>query len=53
LRGGVTVGAYRSCAVIKGYEYEILVVTPEGKRPLERPRFRWEDEIRMDLEVEG
>jgi hypothetical protein len=22
---------------------------PEGKRPLERPRHRWEDNIRMDL----
>jgi hypothetical protein len=22
---------------------------PEGKRPLERPRHRWEDGIRMDL----
>jgi hypothetical protein len=22
---------------------------PEGKRPLGRPRHRWEDEIRMDL----
>jgi hypothetical protein len=22
---------------------------PEGKRPLERPRLRWEDNIKMDL----
>jgi hypothetical protein len=22
---------------------------PEGKRPLERPRRRWEDNIKMDL----
>jgi hypothetical protein len=30
--------------------YKVLVVRPEGKkRPLERPRLRWEDEIRMDL----
>jgi hypothetical protein len=30
--------------------YKILVGKPEGKRPLERPRRRWEDGIRMDLE---
>jgi hypothetical protein len=29
--------------------YGILVGKPEGKRPLERPRRRWEDNIRMDL----
>jgi hypothetical protein len=28
--------------------YDILVGKPEGKRPLGRPRHRWED-IRMDL----
>ena len=28
-----------------------LVEKPEGKRPLGRPRLRWEDNIRMDLEV--
>jgi hypothetical protein len=27
----------------------VLVGKPEGKRPLGRPRRRWEDEIRMDL----
>jgi hypothetical protein len=26
---------------------------PKGKRPLGRPRHRWEDEIRMDLGVIG
>jgi hypothetical protein len=26
---------------------------PEGKRPLERPRHRWEDGIRMDLREIG
>jgi hypothetical protein len=32
----------------------VLVVKPEGKRPLGRPRRRWEDNIQMDLqEVEG
>jgi hypothetical protein len=29
--------------------YKVLVGKPEGKRPLERPRRRWEDWIRMDL----
>jgi hypothetical protein len=29
--------------------YEILVGKPEGKRPLRRPRRRWEDNIKMDL----
>ena len=27
-----------------------LVGTPEGKRPLGRPRRRWEDNIKMDLQ---
>jgi hypothetical protein len=29
--------------------YRILVGKPEGKRPLGRPRHRWEDNIIMDL----
>jgi hypothetical protein len=29
--------------------YKLLVGKPEGKRPLERPRRRWVDNIRMDL----
>jgi hypothetical protein len=29
--------------------YKVLVGKPEGKRPLGRPRPRWEDRIRMDL----
>jgi hypothetical protein len=33
--------------------YRVLVGKPEGKRPLERPRRRWEDGIRMDLEEIG
>jgi hypothetical protein len=34
--------------------YRVLVVKPEGKKPLRRPRRRWEDNIKMDLqEVEG
>ena len=34
--------------------HRVLVVKPERKRPLGRPRRRWEDNINMDLkEVEG
>jgi hypothetical protein len=29
--------------------YRVLVGKPEGKTPLERPRRRWEDGIRMNL----
>jgi len=31
--------------------YRILVGKPEGRRPLGRPRRRWEDNIRMDLRL--
>jgi hypothetical protein len=30
--------------------YRVLVGKPEGKRPLGRPRCRWEDNIEMDLQ---
>ena len=33
--------------------YRVLVVKPEGKRPLERPRRRWEDNIKMDIQEVG
>jgi hypothetical protein len=33
--------------------YRILVGKPEGKRPLGRPRRRWEDNIKMDLRETG
>jgi hypothetical protein len=29
--------------------YSVLVGRPEGKRPLGRPRRRWEDNIKLDL----
>jgi hypothetical protein len=29
--------------------YRLLMGKPEGKRPLGRPRRKWEDNIRMDL----
>jgi hypothetical protein len=33
--------------------YKVLVGKPKGNRPLERPRCRWEDGIRMDLREIG
>jgi len=33
--------------------YRVLVGKPEGKRPLGRPRSRWVDNIRMDLQEVG
>ena len=33
--------------------YRFLVGKPEGKRPLGRPRHRWMDNIRMDLQEVG
>ena len=30
--------------------YRVLVGKPEGKRPLGRPRRRWEDNIKMDFQ---
>jgi hypothetical protein len=32
--------------------YRILVGKPKGKRPLERPRRRWVDNIKLDLKTE-
>jgi len=33
--------------------YRVLVGKPEGKRSLGRPRRRWEDNIKMDLQEVG
>jgi hypothetical protein len=33
--------------------YSVFVGRPEGKRPLGRPRHRWEDNIKMDLRETG
>jgi len=33
--------------------YRVLVGIPEGRRPLGRPRHRWEDNIKMDLQEVG
>jgi len=37
----------------EGGAYRVLVGKPEGKRPLGRPRLRWEDNIKMDLQEMG
>jgi hypothetical protein len=36
-----------------GNVYRALVGKPEGKRPLGRPRRRWEDGMKMDLRENG
>jgi len=33
--------------------YRVLVEKPKGKRPLGRPRRRWNDNIKMDLQNVG
>jgi len=30
------------------HKYTVLLGRPEGKRPLRRPRRRWEDNIKLD-----
>jgi len=41
-------GACSMYGVMRGV-YRVLVVKPEGKRPLGRPTRRWEDNIKMML----
>jgi hypothetical protein len=33
--------------------YRVLAGIPEGKRPMGRPRLRWEDDIKKDLQEVG
>jgi hypothetical protein len=33
--------------------YRILMGRPDGRRPLRRPRLRWDDNIKMDLQDVG
>ena len=33
--------------------HRVLVGKPDGKRPLGRPRHRWENNIKMDLQEVG
>jgi hypothetical protein len=39
-----------ACMGEKRDVYWVLVGKPVGQRPLGRPRFRWEDNIKMDLQ---
>jgi hypothetical protein len=38
-----------ACAGDRRGVYRVLVGKPEGKRPLGRPRLKWEDNIKIDL----
>jgi hypothetical protein len=42
-----------ACMGVKKNPYRIVVGNPEGKRPLRRPRHRWEDNIKLDLRERG
>jgi hypothetical protein len=46
-------GRVRSTYGEKRGAYNILMRIPEGRRPLGRPRRRWEDYIKMDLQEVG
>jgi hypothetical protein len=34
-------------------EYQVLVVRPDGQTPLGRPRHRWKNNIKMDVQEMG
>ena len=46
-------GAAYSMYVEGSGVYRVLVGKPEGKGPLGRPRRRWDDNIRMELQEAG
>jgi hypothetical protein len=41
---------YVACTEERRSLYRFLVGKPEGKRPLARPKRRWEDNIKIDLQ---
>jgi hypothetical protein len=41
------------CSANGGKTYRVFVGKPKGKRQLVRPRSRWEDNIKIDLQVVG
>ena len=45
----------RTCSTLESSRnaYRVLLRKHEGKRPLGRPRRRWEDNIKMDLRKVG
>ena len=53
LRGGSLMSLWCDLLFKGRGVYMVLVGKPEGKRPLGRPRRRWEDNIRMDLQEVG
>jgi hypothetical protein len=42
-----------ACAAYGREVHRVLMGKPEGKRPLGRPRRRWEDNIKMDVQEVG
>jgi hypothetical protein len=42
-----------ACMEERRVAYRVLVGKPEGRNPLGRPRHRWEDNIKMDLQEVG
>jgi hypothetical protein len=46
-------GGHVACMGEGRVVYRVLVGKPEGRRPLGRPRRRWEDNVRMDLQDVG
>jgi hypothetical protein len=42
-----------ACMGDRSGAYRVLVEKPEGRKPLGRPRHRWEDNIKMDLQKVG
>jgi hypothetical protein len=46
-------GGYELCVGEESDVYRVLVGKSEGKMPLESPRRRWEDNIKMDIQEVG
>ena len=44
---------FRAISTINQSVYRVLVGKPEGRRPLGRPRHRWEDNIKIDIQDVG
>ena len=47
------IGEHVACMGERSGVYRVLVEKPEGKRPLGRPRHRWKDIIKMNLQEVG
>jgi hypothetical protein len=46
-------GLYHYHKEVGDMVYDILVGKPEGRKPPERPKYRWENNIKMDLKELG